>query len=445
LGYIKAPTATSKRSKKTLENLTQLTENEEHDCRQKIGLTGVFTRVRKLPFKILIVFILRSIKSSLQKELDSFSKEISQEDFNIRYVTKSAFSQARHKVDPIFFCKMNQSVVNDFYSFPDIQTWRGFRLLAVDGSTINLPKHKTTIAEFGVKKFGPKADSEQILARTSLLYDVLNLLTLDAQLGSFNLGERELLSRQLAHLKEGDLLLLDRGYAGWLLPFQLLANKIEFCVRLKSNWMLFVREFMSSNEDEKIVTLTLPQKHHKKLFEISGSEITTIQGRLVKVELQTGETEVLFTSLTDKMRYSKKTIGELYNLRWGIEEAYKMLKCRVEVECFSGKTSTVIKQDFFSKIFMMTLTASLAYPVEQKVRREFAMSQNKHVKTINKTHAVGQLQDSMIGIFLKNKLMEGLRNFSIMIYKTTEIVRPGRKNPRKHRTNKPPSQSYKGT
>jgi hypothetical protein len=34
-------------------------------------------------------------KSSIQRELDRFYKEISQNDFNIRQVTKGAFTQAR--------------------------------------------------------------------------------------------------------------------------------------------------------------------------------------------------------------------------------------------------------------------------------------------------------------------------------------------------------------
>ncbi len=34
----------------------------------------------------------------------------------------------------------------------------------------------------------------------------------------------------------------------------------------------------------------------------------------------------------------KKEIDELYQIRWGAEEGYKIFKARVQVEAFSGKT-----------------------------------------------------------------------------------------------------------
>jgi hypothetical protein len=45
-----------------------------------------------------VVFISRGVKSSLRRELDSFYKEVTGGDFNIREVTKGAFIQARAKL-----------------------------------------------------------------------------------------------------------------------------------------------------------------------------------------------------------------------------------------------------------------------------------------------------------------------------------------------------------
>jgi hypothetical protein len=41
------------------------------------------------------MFISRGVGSSLQRELDTFYKELTGSDFYIRKVTKGAFSQAR--------------------------------------------------------------------------------------------------------------------------------------------------------------------------------------------------------------------------------------------------------------------------------------------------------------------------------------------------------------
>jgi hypothetical protein len=44
------------------------------------------------------------------------------------------------------------------------------------------------------------------------------------------------------------------------------------------------------------------------------------------------------------------------------------LKSRIEVENFSGKTSIAVNQDFYAKIFMMSLCANLASPIEEKAK-----------------------------------------------------------------------------
>ena len=196
----------------TVKNVNQLIENEEYHCRSKNGFPGVFSRVRKLCIKSVIVFICRGFKSSLQRELDSISKELLAGDFNIRSVTKGAFTQARAKLKHEAFIELSDNVVQTFYNEAPYLVWHQMRLLAVDGSTLTLPQHESITDEFGEHFFGPKADSEQSLARTSLLYDTLNLITLDAQIDSYKTSERALLSKHLNKVKAGDLILLDRGY-----------------------------------------------------------------------------------------------------------------------------------------------------------------------------------------------------------------------------------------
>lgn len=53
-----------------------------------------------------------------------------------------------------------------------------------------------------------------------------------------------------------------------------------------------------------------------------------------------GEQQILYSSLLDSAKYKLKEIGELYRIRWGIEEGYKMYKARVQVEAFSGIADT---------------------------------------------------------------------------------------------------------
>jgi hypothetical protein len=75
--------------------------------------------------------------------------------------------------------------------------------------------------------------------------------------------------------------------------------------------------------------------------------ISQITVRFVRIRLSTGETEVLVTSLLDSDKYTTQMLKELYNLRWGIETIFGVLKERLKIDNFTGKTVTAVKQDFF--------------------------------------------------------------------------------------------------
>ena len=376
-------------------------------------------------------------KSSIQRELDRFYKEVTQSDFNIRAVTKGAFTQARAKLNPWAFKRLNEVAVDSFYNGAEYYVWHNMRLLAVDGTRLVLPNHPTVAEEFGVHQFGPKADSPRSLAMGSLLYDVLNQITIDSQIAPYASSERDLLMQHLDHVKPGDLLLLDRGYPSFLLLFLLKAKGIEFCVRLKDDWWLKVKDFTESCDKERIVSFTLPKKDRAKLKDFPHMLDTEISCRLIKIELENGEKEVLCTSLTDTQTYLYEESEQLYHYRWNEEEAYKLLKNRIELEDFSGKTARAIKQDFHAKVFLMTLCAAYAHPIEEKVIAEYGTDQNrKHDQKINRTNAIANTMDILVPIFIRKKYKEALQALDKIIENTREIVRPGRSNPRNKKSKK---------
>ena len=134
-----------------------------------------------------------SVNSSIQRTLNRFYKSLNKSDYNLREVTKGAFSQARGKLNPECFKRLNKKAVDVFYSINEVNTWFGMRLLAVDGSRLMLPNHPTVKEEFGVYGFGPNADSERSMALCSTLYDVLNLLTIDAEIAPYSCSVSRLL------------------------------------------------------------------------------------------------------------------------------------------------------------------------------------------------------------------------------------------------------------
>ena len=417
--------------------------------RSKDGPRGVFSRDRKLTIRTLIVLIM-SLNRAVQRELDSFFQKVTSSDYTIREATKGAFSQARAKLNEWGFIRLNEVAVDTFYNEAEYYVWGKHRLLAVDGTRLVLPNHPSIKAEFGECSFGPKADSKRSMAIASMLYDVLNQVTIDAQLAPFKSpnakksSESSLLKKHQQKMKPGDLLLLDRGYPSLALFFMLHAQGIEFCVRMKGSWWKKVRAFRESGEKEGTVTFALPAKDKSKLADYPEHMGKPLKCRLVRVELDTGEAEILRTSLTDAGAYPHEQFKGLYHFRWNEEEAYKLLKCRIELENFSGKTAKAVKQDFHAKIFLLTLSAAFAHPIEEKVRQEFrAGKQRKHNQKINRTSSISMAKDVLVGIFIKKQYETALEYFDKIVYSTREIIRPNRKNIRKHRQKKPYSMNYK--
>jgi len=382
--------------------------------------------------------------SSLQRDLDRFYKSLDKSDFNIRTVTKSAFSQARSKLNPWGFKRLNEVAVNSFYENNEVYTWNGMRTLSVDGSRLVLPNHKTVKEEFGVHKFGPKADSERSLALCSVLYDVLNLIAVDSEIAPYASSERDLLYQHLEFIKENDLLLMDRGYPSMSLFFLLMAKGVHFCARMKDDWWLEVDKFQKSGLKEQLVSFKLPKKDRKLLKDYPEWHEREIHCRLIKIELENGENEILCTSLKDMDKYLYDDFEQLYHYRWNEEEAYKLLKCRIELENFSGKTAIAVKQDFYAKIFLMTLCSVYAFPIDEKVREEYKADETrKYDQKINRTNAISMTKDILIAVFIRKDYKKALTAFDDIVFKTREIIRPGRSVERNHRPKKLYSMNYK--
>jgi hypothetical protein len=383
-----------------------------------------------------------TVKSALQRDLDRFYKEVASGDFSIRAVTKSAFSQARAKIDPDAFKEIGRVVVENFYKEAPYLMFDGMRLLAIDGTRLALPRHSTVKKEFGEHKYGPKADSKRSQAQCSFLYDVLNLTVIDAQIGPLSVGEKTMMRDQLELVRAGDLLLLDRGYPSIWLFFLLAARGVHFCARMNESWWLEVKKFAASGQKDGTVTFKLPKKDWGMLAahpEFRDRELTF---RIVCVELEGGAKEYLCTSLTDTEKYPHDIFGELYHQRWGVEEAFKLFKARVEVQDFTGKTAIAVKQDFHAKVLAMNLCAVMAFPVEERLRNE-VKKHRKHERKANRTAALALFSECAVAIFIKGLVKSAIDVFDKITYKTTEIVRPGRKNKRDKRKNPPPALNYK--
>ena len=392
-----------------------------------------FTRKRKLPFHYLIFLLMNFIKRSYQDELDGFFQAFKGYEVSKRIVSKVALSKARMKLKYEAFVELNRHLIDFFYRNFQPITWQGLNLLAIDGSTARLPRIEEIAKHFGV--WHSKGGAECPIAKVSQMFDVLNNISIDAVISPKSVGERELAAQHFLNLLPADLILLDRGYPAYWLFNLILSLGSNFCARISCTKWKIIRKFYHSGKKEQIIYLPALPTSIKQCLEM-GLDTKPLRLRLVRVQLDTGETEILITYLIDSDLYSAHIFDELCHQRWPAEEDYKKAKCWIEIENFSGKSVLSVYQDFHAKIFSKNLTSTLAHPTREIVRQ--ASEGKKYEYQINFAQALSKTKDVIVLLFDRSKeaailLISQLHEIFI---KTIEPIRPGRKFPRNHKVHR---------
>ena len=141
---------------------------------------------------------------------------------------------------------------------------------------------------------------------------------------------------------------------------------LDYCMRCPVGRFNAVKAFVASGERERWVAIS-PCDEARRACERNGLGTAPIRVRLVRVDLPNGEVEVLITSLGQAIPANE--LAALYHLRWGIEEAYKLHKCRGELENFSGRTVRAVYQDVFAKLFSMNMAAMCAFAAADQAQQ----------------------------------------------------------------------------
>ncbi len=111
-------------------------------------------------------------------ELDQFFKATEERRHALQVVTKSAFFQARKQLSHTALIDLNRIATDGFYATYDAyRTWNGFRLCAIDGSMLRLPREADVMNEFGAHP-GKANQSACPMGLASLYFDVLNHLVI---------------------------------------------------------------------------------------------------------------------------------------------------------------------------------------------------------------------------------------------------------------------------
>ena len=259
------------------------------------------------------------------------------------------------------------------------------------------------------------------------MFDVLNGVTLEALISPKEMGERTLAARHFDHLQRSDLVLVDRGYPAFWLFALIVEQGAQFCARMPLGGWQTVERFVTSGLSEQTVLLW-PSSAAIQECRSRGLPLAPIRVRLIRVALDSGEVEVLATSLLDDVAYPATVFKELYHQRWPVEENYKVMKSRIEIENFTGKSVLAVYQDFHAKVFTANLTALLAHPAQKVVEQQ--SQGRKYTYQVNMTNALSKMKDTIVLLVQQTAILPLLERLWQVITQTIEPIRPGRSYPR---------------
>jgi hypothetical protein len=371
--------------------------------------------------------ILRGHKLSLQNALNKVFKALDQV-FSVPQA--SAYCHARQKLKPEIFTILNRIVWQNFYQHYEadglVKRWRGHRLIGADGTYLNLPDTAETRQEFTLQT-NQHEGADCVQALCCVLYDLRNDLGLGLSL-SKRLGEvRRLIEELWRYTQPDDVLVLDRAYADYRLFAYASARQRHLVVRLPRGRFHECAAFWKRKAPEQLIKLSLPKTPATREFVKQHNLPTTLKVRLIRVLLQTGETEVLLTTLLDAERYPAADFAQVYNWRWNEETFFDRFKNIFEVERFSGTSVIAIKQDVHGVLMLASLESVLGKYDQQALETQAAENQTRYVPQINRAVSYVALVDRIVPLLASSQPQdEMLEELHHLFRQNPTLQRPNR-------------------
>ena len=403
-----------------------------------------FTRERKLPFKQVLKAVLSMTGKSLRGELMEY--------FNLKtsMPTVSAFVQQRNKVDHRAF----EVLFHTFTKAVDEQAlFKGYRLLAVDGSDLHTPTNKDEADSYHKGTNGQKPYN---LFHLNALYDLQRRIYTDAIVqGRKQYNEHRafvtMVDRDEASVPT--VYIADRGYESYNNMAHIIEKGQKFLIRAKdlnSNSILSGTRSRHCEEFDTILSVGLTRKQtndvkqsnlklisHTQTFDFlpktSKKSIPMqpyyLSFRVVRFKLTEDTYEVLLTNLHED-EFSVSELKNLYAMRWGIETSFRDLKYSLALSYFHSKKTENILQEIFARLTMYNFAELITSHVVVKQKNR------KYPYRINFAAAVHICRN----FFLKNISPSDVEALLLMHLLP---VRLGSANPRRGSPRTAPSFTYR--
>jgi hypothetical protein len=333
--------------------------------------------------------------------------------------TPSALCQARRKM-PAQNC---YDAVQDIMScsrqaqkYPEY-TCRGFkRILAVDGTFVPLPSGKKLMNHFGARQNqnGPaKVPTAGIVA----LWNIGANQPIGWDIQGADMNERAGMTRLLHYLKQGDLLIADRGYPGLTLFHAIQAQGADYLIRMNTTSVAKTREFeefLQSSRTDQIVTYE-PRAATRGKRRWDGEVCMKV--RYIKSVSKKYGTQVWATSLLDNKAFNITKLKTLYERRWKIETAFFESKQWHGLSSIRAQFVDGVHQEIAVIFLFMWMTAELE--AEARVRYFKELKAGK----IKDAPAVKRMKDITDVPYRFNRLEVGAQLINLI---ETAIYEPGK-------------------
>lgn len=361
-----------------------------------------FTRHRILSARTLVDCILSFSNYSTTSEMSHFFTNC------IDMPTPSAMCQRRQLLDPNIFKRINNLFI---HSFDNYKTINGYRILAQDGSDINIPfmDDKTKVQYDD----GKKAYCQYHI---NALYDCLNHIFYDWRIdASSKKCEPEALISIINHRNypQNSIFTADRGYENYNLLAYFIENSLKFAIRVKDidtkNGMMTNIQTEGGTFDMN-VTRTLTRLQTKEIkankdkyvfvpttsrFDFLGptQDFYELSFRIVRFKITDDTYETIITNLSED-EFQLEDFKELYHYRWEEETAFNKVKYTMGLVYFHAKNRKLIQQEINATFLMYNVSEVIINNIDIKQNR-------KYYYKANFSNAVTNIR-----LYLRNKLNE---------------------------------------
>jgi len=335
-----------------------------------------FTRNRKLNFEDMINIILSMGGKSIYCELLEYT------GYSGDTPTPSGFVQQRNKLLPYAFEYLFKKFTD---TYKNLRTFNGYRMLAVDGSTlISAANPDETASYTKLNQFDKRYNELHLNA----LYDLNNRLYLDCIVQTVNeQNEYDALVKmtQRSKIEDNVIVIADRGYESYNVIEHLSQKGWNYVIRGKDIYSKTgiahgnSETFSSSSEFDVDVNKILTRRctneikaHPEKYkwmpqnvrfdFMDKSNPYYQISFRIVRFEIAGGKYETILTNL-NRNEFPAELIKEIYNLRWGIETSFRELKHALGLTSLHTKKSLYITQEIFARLTMYNFCEMLTLNV----------------------------------------------------------------------------------